>query len=134
MDVCSVCVFQSTLTARFPLCQSVAAMEHPGLARPSISRLPWLSAFTDTHTHTLASTLARSLMSLHKPLTALSSEKTKATRYFIKRLQLLCMWAQNKNRIFFFSPKIQRSQQVMLILHFLNFSACHTQLIAIWRA
>lgn len=88
--VCSVCVFQSTLTARFPLCQSVAAMEHPGLARPSISRLPWLSAFRHTHIH------RGSLMSLHKPLTTLGSEKTKATRYFIKRLQLLCTWAQNK--------------------------------------
>ena len=73
---CTVCVFRSTSSARFPLCQSVAAMEHPGLAQPSISRLPWLSA------HARANTLR--------------SEKTKATRYFIKRLQLLFMWARSK--------------------------------------
>ncbi len=51
LGVC-VCVAQSTFSARFPLCQSVAAMEDPGLAQPSISRLPWLSASTHIHRHT----------------------------------------------------------------------------------
>lgn len=79
------CVAQSTSSARFPLCQSVAAMEHPGLAQPSISRLPWLSAYRHTHTDTHTNLWQPSVQ-----------RKTKATRDFIKRLQLLCMWAWRK--------------------------------------
>lgn len=41
-----VCVFPSYFPARFLLCQSVTAMEQPGFAQPSISRLPWLNIFT----------------------------------------------------------------------------------------
>lgn len=51
-----LCVCQCTSAARFPLGQSVAAAEHPGLAQPSIRRRPRLSAYRHTqrnaHTHT----------------------------------------------------------------------------------
>lgn len=38
-----VCAVQSISAARFPLCQSVAATEHPGPAQPSIRQPPQLS-------------------------------------------------------------------------------------------
>lgn len=122
MCMCCVCVVWSTSAARFPLCQSVAAMEHPGLAQPSIRRLLWLSAYRHTHT--------RSVMSSHKPPITLGSEETKATHDFIKGYSC-CVRGHRAKRIF--SPKIQHRQQVMLLRHFLSFSACHTLLTAIWR-
>jgi len=106
-----VCVpgLRRTYCARFPLGQSVAAMEHPGLALPSISRLPWLSTCTHTHTHTHS----------HKPLTTLSLEKTKAARYFIKRLQLLFTWSRSKLD---FLSRTRSRQQVVPLRHLISLS------------
>lgn len=119
---------QCASTARFLLCQSVATTEHHGLAQPSISRLPWLSAYrhTRTNTHTWHDTHTRTQTTDILQF----RQKSKDTRYVIKRLQLLCAWAQSTNN---FSPKIQHAQSCRLVCHFLNFCACHTLLLSIWR-
>ncbi len=71
-----------------PICSSHGA----SWTCSAINQSPAMAECLQTHTHTDT----HPLMSSHKPLTTLSSEKTKATRYFIKRLQLLCMWAPSK--------------------------------------
>lgn len=104
----SMCVFRSTSSARFPLCQSVATMEHPGLAQPSISRLPWL---TRERTHSV-------------------QRKPRPPATLLKGYSC-CLRGHRAKKIFF--PKIQHRKQVVLLRHFLSFTACHTQLIAIWE-
>lgn len=116
-----VCVreFRSTSSARFPLCQSVAAMEHPGLAQPSISRLPWLSASRHTHTQTHTNLWQPSVQRKPRPPATLLKGYS------------CCLRGHGAKKIF--SPKTQHRQQVVLLRHFLSFAACHTLLIAIWR-
>lgn len=47
-----VCDFPCISIARLLLCQSVATVEHPGIAQASISRLPWMNAYRHTEIHT----------------------------------------------------------------------------------
>lgn len=119
-----VCVFQISSSASFLLCQSVAAMEHPGLAQPSISRLPWLSAYRQTHTTAATHELTQTS---DKPQ---FREKPRPPATLLKGYSC-CVRGHGARKIF--SPKIQHRQQVVLLRHFLSFSACHTLLTAIWR-
>lgn len=115
------CVFQSTSSASFLLCQSVAAMEHPGLAQPSITCPPWLSAYRHTHIHSW----------VHTNLWQTSVHRKPRPPATLLKGYSCCVRGRGAKKIF--SPKIQHRQQVVLLRHFLSFSACHTLLIAIWR-
>lgn len=72
LNVC-VCVFQSISSARFPLCQSVVATEHPGFAQPSIICLPWWGF--QKHTHTCAHMHTITLLSSYAPLTTFRCQR-----------------------------------------------------------
>lgn len=119
LRVCSLEHFCCQVSA-VPICSSHGA----SWTRSAINQTPAMAECLQTHTHT------RSVMSSHKPPITLGSEETKATHDFIKGYSC-CVRGHRAKRIF--SPKIQHRQQVMLLRHFLSFSACHTLLTAIWR-
>lgn len=87
MCMCVSESFQCQVSA-VPICSSHGA----SWTCSAINQSPAMAECLQTHTHRHRS----SHTSSHKPLTTLSSEKTEATRYFIKRLQLLCTWARSK--------------------------------------
>lgn len=132
-NMCSLCVYMRVCSLEHFYCQvsavPICSSHGASWTYSAINQSPAMAEclqihIQDTHTHTHSHSCAYTNL-WQLPV----QRKTKATRDFIKRLQLLCTWARSKKDSF---PRFNR-QQVVLLRHFLSFSACHTLLIAIWR-